>query len=223
MRLPPVRSVSSATMMIAVASMAWMVGCAPEAVAQETARTRRLIEVYERESRVEDLQIPRVLATLGVEPGMSIADIGAGSGLFSRPLARAVGEEGVVYAVDIAPGMLSHIEATAEAQGLENLRTVLGDAADPKLPRPVDLILMSDMLHQVRDKEGYLRNLRPYLEAGGRIAVIDLLRNWPTRPDMSYTLDDLEQMMGRLGYRTLETHDFILDHFFAVYGIPDPG
>lgn len=190
---------------------------------QDANGTDRLVAAYERPSRVAALHIPAVVQTLGVGPGMSVADLGAGSGLFTRPFARAVGDEGRVYAVEIAPEMLAHIEATDRERGIRNVRTVLAGATDPGLPDKVDLVFMCDMLHQVPDKSGYLDTVGKYLQAAGRIAVIDLERNWPTRPDMRYTKQDLETMMSALGYEKVGDHGFIPAHFFVVFQRPGSG
>ena len=83
------------------------------------------LRVLEWDSRVEGLQVDRVVEALHLTPGMRVADIGAGTGLFSWPFAREVGEDGVVYAADINPVLLNHIERTAAAAGFANVRTVV--------------------------------------------------------------------------------------------------
>ncbi|HEX8999388.1 MAG TPA: class I SAM-dependent methyltransferase [Blastocatellia bacterium] len=74
------------------------------------------IKRLDSEGRAKRLQVPKVIETLKLGSGQMVADIGAGSGLFARPLAKAVGEKGKVYAVDIEPAMLKHIEKTAQEQ-----------------------------------------------------------------------------------------------------------
>lgn len=210
------------TLLLGLATLGFATVIRPgSALGQDSEATARMVSIYERPSRVEALQIPRVIRSLAIAPGMSVADIGAGSGLFTRPFARVVGGEGTVYAVDIDPDMLSHIEATARKEELDNVRTVLGKATDPTVPEPVELAFMCDMLHQVPDKAAYLEAVVQYLRPGGRIAVIDLEGNWPSRPDMHYGEADLEAMMTALGYVRVGAYDFVPAHFFVVYAPRD--
>ena len=84
--------------------------------------------------RVATQKIDEVLAKLSLKPGMVVADIGAGSGLFSRPLAKAVAPTGKVYAVDIQQDLLDHINQRDKEENIRNIQTVLGEFDDPKLP-----------------------------------------------------------------------------------------
>ncbi len=84
-----------------------------------------------------------------IRPGDVVADVGAGSGYFSFRLAKAVGEKGKVLAVDIQPEMLDLIRERAKARKIDNIKPVLGEEKDPKLPADsVDLILMVDVYHE---------------------------------------------------------------------------
>src|SRR5215213_5775348 len=92
------------------------------------------IATLENPARVNGLKIDEVVSRLRIQPGSSIADIGAGAGAFEGALSAAVGPTGVVYAVDIEQGLLDHIAARAKNLGLTNVRVVLGKYADPALP-----------------------------------------------------------------------------------------
>src|SRR5690554_956480 len=104
--------------------------------AQPGRSAEEYIKLLESERRVSGLQVERVIETLKVTPDMRVADIGSGSGLFTRPLARRAGSGGAVYAVDIDPALLKHVEKTAAEERLENIKTIRGAADDPKLPEP---------------------------------------------------------------------------------------
>ncbi len=80
------------------------------------------------------LKVDEVIAKLGLKPGDIVADIGSGSGAFSIPMAKAIAPNGILYAVDIDQAMLDHVAARAKEAGVSNLRTVLGEYDDPKLP-----------------------------------------------------------------------------------------
>lgn len=176
----------------------------------------------ESQGRVKNLQIERVIRALEIEPGQRLADVGAGTGLFSRPLARAAGQGGVVYAVDINPELLSHIEETAKREGIRNIRTVLAMEDDPQIPEPVDLIFLCDTLHHIDNRAGYMKTLRRYLRADGRIAIVDFARNSPhIIPSMKYSLTELEDWMEAAGYEPVGRHEFLDSNFFVVYKCPE--
>ncbi|MDX2034312.1 MAG: class I SAM-dependent methyltransferase [Blastocatellia bacterium] len=177
------------------------------------------IKRLDSEERAKQLQVPKVIETLKLTAGQRVADIGAGSGLFSRPLAEAVGREGVVYAVDIEPAMLKYIDKTAQERKLANLRTVLAAEDDPKLPEPVDLIVIINTLHHIAHQDVYLKKLRGHLRPGGRIAVIDFTDRWPTGAlNMKYTQEELAAWMKGAEFTLREKHDFLNNNFFVIYG-----
>jgi len=188
------------------------------ATAQQQRTAEEYIKVLEAERRIEGLQVPRVIEALNVKPGQRICDLGSGSGLFTRPLAQAVGPQGAVYAVDIDPGLLKHVEKTAQEQKLANIKTVLAAEADPKIPEPVDLIAIIDTLHHIANQPTYLKNLRRYLRPNGRIAVIDFSKTWPAGHEkMIYKLEDLNGWMQAAGLKLVTQHYFLDNDFFVVY------
>lgn len=176
------------------------------------------VRILESAERVRKLQIERVVEVLSVQPGDKIADLGAGSGLFTRPLARKVGPEGVVYAVDINKTLLEHIQETAFEDDLENITTVLASHYDPKIPEKVDLVLICDTLHQIENPGVYLQNLGNYISDGGRVAIIDYERAWPKRlEELKYTPLDLDAWMTTAGYQLQTKYGFLMDNFFVIY------
>lgn len=101
-----------------------------------------------------------VLRTLDLRPGDRVADLGAGGGYFTFPMARAVGPAGKVYAVDIDAEMLEHIRSRAAREGFANIEAVLAAPDDPKLPEAgVDLILVVNTYHHIANRMQYFRRL----------------------------------------------------------------
>jgi arsenite methyltransferase len=188
---------------------------------QQTQQRRdpvEYIKTLESERRVEGLQVPRVVESLKLKPGQRIADLGSGSGLFTRPLAKEIGASGVVYAIDIDPELLKYVEKTAKDAGINNVRTVLAGESDPKIPEPVDLIAIFDTLHHIDNRPIYLANLKKYLKPQGRIAIIDFSETWPAgHESMKYTFTDLEGWMKNGGYVRVAQFDFLNNNFFAIY------
>jgi ubiquinone/menaquinone biosynthesis C-methylase UbiE len=184
--------------------------------AQQRRDPQEYIKRLESEQRVKELQIDRVVETLKISPGQKVADLGAGSGLFTRPISRKVGEKGTVFAIDIDPELLKHIDKTAEKPS--NIRTVLAAEDDPKIPERVDLIVIIDTLHHIRNREPYLKKLRNYLQPSGRIAILDFSKNWPAdHEQMKYTPEELEGWMKSAGYKRVEKHDYLNNNFFVIY------
>jgi 2-polyprenyl-3-methyl-5-hydroxy-6-metoxy-1,4-benzoquinol methylase len=176
------------------------------------------IKLLESERRIEGLQVDKVVEALKVRPDDRVCDLGAGSGLFTRPLARKAGGKGVVYAVDIDSELLKHVERTAQEQKLANIKPILASETDPKLPEPVDLITIIDTLHHINNHAEYLKGLKKYLRPGGRVAVIDFSRDWPAGHEkMVYTVGDLDGWMTAAGFKRVEQHDFLDNNFFVVY------
>ena len=155
-----------------------------------------------------------------LRPRQRIADLGSGTGLFTRPLASAVGTGGIVYAIDIDADLLKHVERTAKEAGLSNIRTVLGGTSDPKIPEPVDVIAIFDTLHHIDNRPTYLADLKRYLKPKGRVAIIDFSETWPAgHEEMKYSLSDLESWMSKAGYARTEKLDFLANNFFVIYKI----
>jgi cyclopropane fatty-acyl-phospholipid synthase-like methyltransferase len=176
------------------------------------------IKLLESERRIEGLQVTKVVEALKVRPDDRVCDLGSGSGLFTRPLARKAGGKGVVYAVDIDSELLKHVELTAQEQKLANIKPILASETDPKLPEPVDLITIIDTLHHIGNQAEYLKGLKKYLRPGGRVAVIDFSRDWPAGHEkMIYTVGDLDGWMTAAGFKRVEQHDFLDNDFFVVY------
>lgn len=191
-------------------------------VTAQQSRNNRTPEEYinllESERRISGLQVSRVIETLRVKPGQRVGDIGAGSGLFTRPLARKVGSKGMVYAVDVDAELLKHIDRTAQEQKLTGIRTILAPEDDPKFPEPVDLIVIIDTLHHIANQPKYLKGLKRYLRRGGRIAIIDFSNEWPAgHEQMKYTPEDLDAWMKAANFKLAGKHDFLTNDFFVVY------
>ena len=177
------------------------------------------IERLDRPDRTARLEIERVVSALKLKNGDVVADIGAGSGLFSRPLARAVAPSGKIYASDIDPELLDYIAERARQERIANIQTILGDPSDPKLPSGgVDLIFMCDVLHHIERRQPYLSRLAAYLRPGGRVAILDYARDWPpAHEQMRFEVAEVEAWMTAAGFRKLQTFDFPENLFFQIY------
>ena len=137
----------------------------------------------ERPQREEQEKPGRLVTELKLEPGQSVADIGAGTGYFTRRLARAVGPEGSVYAVDIQPEMLKLLKRNLKEAGIENVKPVHGTVTDPKLPEStLDLVLLVDVYHEFSHPYEMLKSIWTALKPGGRVVFAEYRAEDPSIP-----------------------------------------
>jgi ubiquinone/menaquinone biosynthesis C-methylase UbiE len=137
----------------------------------------------ERPEREAEEEPSRAIEALDLRTGMTVADIGAGSGYYTVRMARKVGAEGRVYATDIQVGMLSIIQRRAKQEMLQNIVPVLGAIDDPKLPSgSLDLALMVDVYHELSSPQAFVRRLREALKPEGRLVLIEFRKEDPRVP-----------------------------------------
>jgi SAM-dependent methyltransferase len=137
----------------------------------------------ERPEREEEERPGLLLETLKIKPGEAVADIGAGSGYFTRRLAKLVGEKGTVYAVDIQQEMLDLLTNKMAELKIGNVTPVLGTITDPKLPpASVDLALMVDVYHEFDFPYEMVEAICVGLKPGGRLVFVEFRREDPKVP-----------------------------------------
>jgi len=164
-------------------------------------------------------QMPdRVIQALGVRDGMSVADVGAGTGYFTVRLAR-VGAGVKVYAADIEPAMVDHLKKRAADEHLVNVTPVLASDTSPNLPAPVDLVLVVNTYHHIGRRSEYFRNLRRSLTPGGRIAIVDFRKDAPEGPpvEFRFTPDQIRSEMAAAGFSATGEHDFLPRQHLLVF------
>lgn len=135
--------------------------------------------------RLRAVNAERVVEILGLEAGMSVADVGAGRGEWSVELARAVGPSGRVFATEIDEDRLDDIERAATGAGVDNVRVIKAGATDTGLPEGCcDAILLRHVYHHLTEPEATLASLYAALRPGGRMAIIDFEPwGWSSRVD----------------------------------------
>lgn len=174
------------------------------------------IEHMESDSRVAHLDVAAITRDLSIKPGDRIADVGAGSGLFTRAMSRLVAPGGVIYAVDINKRLLAHIDRKSRDEGIQNVRTVLCVEDDPLIPGKVDLIFMCDTLHYIQNQESYINKLISYVKPGGRIAIIDFKTHWPPM-SVKFTAKQLVAWMSAAHCTMVDSFDYIEDELFMIF------
>jgi len=134
--------------------------------------TEKYIAFLERPDRAKWQKPDEIVAALGLAGSETVVDVGAGSGYFSFRLARAL-PTGTVIATDIQPEMVRHMHHKAMSEGIQNLRAVLGDTADPGVPPTADLVFVCDVLHHVPNQSVWLGKLASQMKTGARLALVE--------------------------------------------------
>jgi len=158
----------------------------------------------DRSERVEEEQPDKALDALKLTTGMTVADVGAGSGYMTVKMAQRVAPSCVVYANDIQPQMLSMLRQRLDREKIPNVKLVLGTFDDPKLPADtIDLILMVDVYHEFSEPQKMLRRMRESLKAGGRMVLLEYRKEDPSipiRPDHKMSVAEAKMEVEAEGF-----------------------
>ena len=169
-----------------------------------------------RDANDESGQIVRLL---GIKPGMTVGDIGAGSGYHAIRLARVIGKSGMVIAQDVKREYLEQLSGHISRQNIPNVRLALGEPHDPRLPPgSLDAAILVHMYHEVAQPYAFLYNLAPALKAGARVGIVDLDKptsEHGTPPDL------LRCELSAVGYREVGFHRLAGDAgYLAIFEAP---
>jgi len=162
-----------------------------------------------------------VMKALALRPGEVVADIGAGSGYFAVRFAQAVGDAGRVYAVDISPDMVRHLNRRLRDAAIRNVFTVLADPDDPLLPpASVDRFVIVDTWHHVDARAKYAAAMKRMLKPGGQVVHIDYQkRELPVGPPLDHKIarEDVLKEMQAGGFELTGEHTFLPYQYFLVF------
>ena len=171
----------------------------------------------ERSSREREERTDLLLTALALQPGDVVADIGAGTGYFTLPMARRVGEQGRVLAVDIQPEMLAIIERRMLAEDQFNIDMILGTESDPRLPAgQVDLVLLVDAYHEFSHPLEVMQAVTTSLSARGRVVLVEYRGEdhaVPIKPLHKMTVEQAQRELGAVGLMLQEVkHELPWQH-----------
>lgn len=188
------------------------------------ADIKEYLEQLDHPERDQYQKPSQVVEVLGLKPGMAVADLGSGSGYFTRRFVEAVTESGMVYAIDVEQEMLTyakdslvhlHIPFTAEF--------ILARPDSPKLPLDsVDLIFVCNTYHHLENRATYFSNVKAALKPGGRIAIIDFYhddRSGPLGFPKHHLVphDTVVTEMTQAGYKLLREHTLLPRQYFLEF------
>jgi len=204
---------------LAVAALAGLsIAQAPHDHEHEFADTERWTEVFDDPDR-DAWQKPReVIKALALKPTSLVADVGAGTGYFTVRIARVV-RSGKVYAADLEPQMVKHLEARAKREKLANVVPVQAALDDPRLPEPVDVALFVDVYHHIDDRRAYFEKLKRSLKPGGRVAVIDFTLDSELGPPPRARVspERVKSELAAAGYQLGDELTFLPNQYFLVF------
>jgi len=162
----------------------------------------------------------QIATFLGLQSGMVVGDIGAGSGYHTVRLSRIVGPSGVIVAQDVTRDYLIELAKRTERLGLTNIKFALGEPHDPRLPASfLDAAVLVHMYHEVAQPYAFLYNLAPALKPGARIGIVDLER--PTS-EHGTPIELLRCELAAVGYREIATYQLAGDiGYLAVFSAPE--
>lgn len=180
------------------------------------------IASFERPERDTWQKPNEIIEALQLKNGTVVADIGAGSGYFTRRFARAVVPNGKVYAVDIAADILGYLKEQADKQNVHNIEIIVSREDDPMLSdNSVDLAFFCDTTHHIANRVNFYRKLGRALKERGRMAIVD----YP--PDSAHAPHNPEQLIPRsqviseaedAGFRLIKDFQFLPRQYFLLFG-----
>ena len=175
---------------------------------------QRWAKVFETDKRDQWQRGDEVVKALQLPASAAVADIGSATGYFAVRFARSVGA-GKVFGVDIEPDMVRYLAMRARKEGLANVRSVLGQADDPLLPEPVDLIFVCNTYHHISGRVAYFRRLAKALRKGGRVAIVDFkMGDIPVGPPPSHRIppEVISRELTAAGYKLQRRDDMLLPY-----------
>ena len=177
-----------------------------------------------RPEREREEQPDRVIDSLRIPRGSTVIDLGAGVGYFTWRLAKRVGPQGKVIAVDIQPEMLEMLEENLSKRGISNVDVVLGTESDPRLPEGVaQLALLVDVYHELADPIATMGHVRRALKPGGRLVVVEYRKEepWiPIHPLHKMTVAEVRQEIEPTGFEFVELLGFLPSQHIVVFARP---
>ena len=231
----PVWTLQAAPWIVAVLlSLCWLASgtgaLAQHGQGHDTGRHRnpddlkQYLEHLDSSERDRDQKPQQVVEALGLKPGMAVADLGSGSGYFTRRFVQAVTDRGKVYAVDVEPEMLAYAKESLERLSIPyRAEFILAKPDNPKLPpESVDLVFLCNVYHHLENRASYFTNIKAALKAGGRVAIVDFYHDersgnvgFPKRHLVAKEIVISE--MTKAGYRLLREHSFLPRQYFLEF------
>ncbi len=173
------------------------------------------------EKRWNERQPPdKVMDAVGIEPGMTVAEFGAGRGRYAVQVAARLGARGKMYAEDIDAGALEYLASRCERDNIQNVETILGTVTDPKFPKgSCDFAYCINTYHHIEQPVQLLRNMIPGLKPDGRLVIIEHSPEKALKEGFEGHCTPTDSVVAHAtaaGYKLVETHSFLeLDEIYV--------
>jgi ubiquinone/menaquinone biosynthesis C-methylase UbiE len=164
-----------------------------------------------RKDREQEENAALMLKELNIQKGWTICDLGCGNGYHDLTMAASTGETGSILAVDIQQQMLDMLKARADGRGLKNIKTILGEYHDPKLPpASCDLVLLVDVYHEFSHPEQQMKAMRAALKPGGLVALVEFRAEddkVPIKPEHKMSKEQIRKEWLPMGFEIAREFD----------------
>jgi precorrin-6B methylase 2 len=199
----------------------WALGT--DAVEREIAPATGNVPFFNRPERDKDERPELLMSALQIRRGATVADIGSGTGYFTWRLAREVGPQGKVYAVDVQQSMLDLTKAAVDEHTLANVEYVLATDRNPRLPeRSLDLVFVAYAYHEFGDPEAMMRAIRRALKPGGRVFILEYAKESniaPASPLHKMSFEEIRREIEPMGFVVDQLLDFLPVQHGVVFTI----
>lgn len=193
-------------------------GQKPDHMAHSFADAERYAKSFDDPAR-DAWQMPeRVIAALGLKPGMTVADIGAGTGYFTVRFAKSAAAP-KVFAADIEAAMVEYVRHRAMREGLKNVVAVKAGADRTNLPEPVDVVLIVNTYHHIPNRVAYFTALKSLMKPGARLAIVDFKKEAPEGPPVEFRFapETITGELAKAGFKLQTQHDFLPRQMYLIY------
>ena len=161
-----------------------------------------------------------IVAAMQIEPGASVADLGTGTGYMVPWLAKAVGEEGRVLALDVEASMVTYVEGRVEKEGLSTVEVIQVDPKDPGLePGSLQAMMTLNTWHHIAGRPEYAKKIAAGLEPGGRFVIVDFLKDESIDGppmEMRLTAEEVVAELSGAGFSSVEIVEETLERHYIV-------
>lgn len=180
-------------------------------------------KMFNRKAARKKNQAEKILTTLQIQPGQTIADIGSGGGFFSMLFSKQVGANGKVYAIDTNEEFLEFITSQAAKQSMTNITTVPTTEHTVPLPtNSIDLVFVRNVYHHLANRITYFSAIKPLLTAQGQVAIIEHLpkgsrMSFHKRYGHNVPKETIIEEMNKAGYLVSASFDFLPTQSFTIF------
>jgi ubiquinone/menaquinone biosynthesis C-methylase UbiE len=181
------------------------------------------VKRFEDPERLEWQKPDKVVEEMNLSPGDVVADIGAGTGYFTRRFARAVGPKGRALGLDIEHSLVNYMKEDAEKLNLKNYEARVVKPDDPELGlKSVDVVFLCNTYHHIENRIDYFKRVSKSLKPGGRVVIVDFYKKQlPVGPGPHHKLSQkaVREELQKAGYKLIRSHDFLPYQYFLEFGV----